>query len=181
MAETKTSTYWYFALTAVLALLVGGYSGANLYSTVETVTKEIPVTVEVPVEVIKEVTLEVEVPADYLVVDDEKWYVLDITSLREELNDKVDLYELYQGAIDDFESELDDFDVCDGTDYKVSEMDVEDYDDVSLTAYDLDDDMEYVVRFVAEIEYDREVTCVWDVNVSYDEEGDVEVEGELEE
>jgi|TARA_Y100000310_G_scaffold324870_1_gene387391 hypothetical protein len=186
--EGKDATW--LVLVGVICLVVGGLAGAAWFP--ETVTETVEV--EVPGEAVEtivevpgpEVEVEVEVPAEYVLVEGEdeeleEWFPQDILDLQDDLADKLDLWGLFDLAVEDFEDELGDYDECEGEDYRESEIEVEDIDDVELFATELDDedDTEYEVSFEAELEYDNEATCFWDVTVSYDDEGDVEVDADL--
>lgn len=175
MAEKTYGLGWLVAL-AVVGLLVGGFVGASAFPEVVTETETVTVYEDVEVQIPGP---EVEVPADYVLLGEEEWYSVDIEALQDDLASKLDISDLYSLAQTHFEDELNDYDECNGEDYRESELEIKDYDDPELVAYDIDDELEYDVSFEVEIEYDGDDVCVWDVTVSYDDEGDVEVEADL--
>ena len=161
MAESSNYT-WAWIIGLVVCLVVGGVAGANIWPTTETIYEEVPFEVEVPVETIVEVPVEVE-----KIVEIE----VPATGL-DALDDLVESAKAY------FEDHIYKVDEWNATEYDLDEIDIEDYDDVSLEIEDWDDN-EYTVSFYVDIEYDdgdETVEGTWFVEVSYDEDGEVDLD-----
>lgn len=151
----KNNIWGQIAIWAIIALVIGGFAGAWLFST-HTIEK-VPEIKYVDKEVIKEVSVEVPV----------------------EIIRGLEFYK--EQAILAFMAEVEDdkdFRYCDDEKYSMNEITLKDTsDDFTITA---GDDGEYKVTFEAKLKYKDEDTCYnwYDVEVDFDG-NDVEVNAEL--
>lgn len=142
------SAHWLWLLLPVF--IIGMVANALLTEPnviTETVTVEKEVLVEVPIEVIKEVSA---------------------TGLDA-------IQDLYDNAQAIFEDNLYKIDEWDNEEYDLDEIDVEDYDNFNFIIDDFDDN-EYTVTFEVDVEYDNDVNGKWFVEVSFDEDGDYDID-----
>lgn len=167
----ETSTKVTAGVTGVIALLLGGLLGANLFPDTEVV--------KVPELKVEKVTQEVVVTkADPLVVaentklkaDLEKTKA-DLTLIREQPFNRYredDRY-WFNRAVNEAEDDFNEVNVCDGREFDEEDMKFED-EDLNDVDYDIHDEDEVEVSFDATIDYDGRCEADYEVTVKFEDD-----------